>query len=279
VKRLFDSDNVYVFQNHDRRLIFASPYERDFTLIGSVGHPFKGDPAVVSMAANDVAYLCDAANRYFRERVETADVVRTVAAANSVLGRGKRGLRRDGVLSFDVKRGRPPLVTIFGGDITTAAARRTRCRTVAFLSDVSPRWTDKTPLPAAISAGRSSRTRSSARPVALPRRNQARRIGLGLRLAAGDDSGRRQDRKRNSAALRARSTGAEVRYLADEEWARFPDDVLWRRTKLGLHHAGRRPREAGGIYGEWDAVVSTSRRSTLTSVGVAPKWRRKARLK
>ena len=59
-----------MFQNSDRRLIFASPYQRDFTLIGTVGHAFKGDPAVVAMAAGDVAYLCDAANRYFRERVE-----------------------------------------------------------------------------------------------------------------------------------------------------------------------------------------------------------------
>src|SRR5256885_2563927 len=113
VRRLFDSDNVYVFQNHDRRLIFASPYERDFTLIGTVGHAFKGDPAGVSMAANDVAYLCDAANRYFRERVETSDVVRTVSAANSVIGRGKSTLRRAGVLSFDTRPGKAPLVTAF----------------------------------------------------------------------------------------------------------------------------------------------------------------------
>src|SRR3954462_491346 len=148
VRRLFDSDNVYVFQNSDGRLIFASPYERDFTLIGAAGHAFKGDPAIVAMAANDVAYLCDAANRYFRERVETADVVRTVAAANSVLGRGKRGLRRDGVLSFDVKRGKAPLVTIFGGDITTARLRAERA--VSQLSrfyPMSPRWTATTPLP------------------------------------------------------------------------------------------------------------------------------------
>src|SRR6267154_2423510 len=67
VRRLFDTDHVYVFQNSDRRLIFASPYQRDFTLIGTVGHTFKGDPAAVSMAASDVVYLCDAANRYFRE--------------------------------------------------------------------------------------------------------------------------------------------------------------------------------------------------------------------
>src|SRR6476659_3248743 len=84
VRRLFDTDSVYVFQNHDRRLIFASPYERDFTLVGTVGHAFKGDPAIVSMPAADIAYLCDAANRYFRERVETSDVIRTVSGANAV---------------------------------------------------------------------------------------------------------------------------------------------------------------------------------------------------
>src|SRR5207237_3056155 len=145
---LFDSDNVYVFQNHDLRLIFASPYERDFTLIGTVGHPFKGDPAIVSMGAGDVAYLCDAANRYFRERVETSDVVRTVAGANSAIGRGRSGLRRDGELNFDVKRGKAPLLMIFGGDITTARLRAERA--VSQLSKfypMSPRWTAAAPLP------------------------------------------------------------------------------------------------------------------------------------
>ncbi len=92
VRRLFDSDNVYVFQNSDGRLIFASPYERDFTLIGTVGHAFKGDPAIVAMAAGDVAYLCDAVNRYFRERIEAFDVVRTVSGANMAMNPGKRSV-------------------------------------------------------------------------------------------------------------------------------------------------------------------------------------------
>src|SRR5437764_7582916 len=85
VRRLFDTENVYVFQNSDRRLIFASPYERDFTLIGTVGRAFKGDPAIVSTPAPDVAYLCDAANRYFRDRIEPVDVIRTVSGVNSVM--------------------------------------------------------------------------------------------------------------------------------------------------------------------------------------------------
>jgi len=100
VRRLFDTDNVYVFQNIDRRLIFASPYERDFTLIGTVRHAFKGDPAIVATAASDVAYLCDAANRYFRERVEPSDVIRTVSGANMVLGPASKGVARDGLMAF-----------------------------------------------------------------------------------------------------------------------------------------------------------------------------------
>src|ERR1700688_1218309 len=98
VRRLFDTDSVYVFQNSDRRLVFASPYERDFTLIGTVGHAFKGDPAIVSMPAGDIAYLCDAANRYFRERVEPADVIRTGSGANAVMKRQSRRAARDGAV-------------------------------------------------------------------------------------------------------------------------------------------------------------------------------------
>ncbi len=237
VKRLFESENVYVFQNHDRRLIFASPYERDFTLIGTVGHAFKGDPAVVAMAASDVAYLCDAANRYFRERVETSDVVRTVSGANSVIGRGASGLRRDGVLSFHAKRGKAPLVTIFGGDITTARLRAERA--VSQLSKfypMSPRWTAKTPLPGGdFDWAKFEDEVDSARDQwRFLGEHQARRMvaAYGSRLAAilGDA----KSKEELGPAFGPELTGAEVRYLMTKEWARFPDDVLWRRTKLGL---------------------------------------------
>ncbi len=237
VKRLFDSDNVYVFQNHDRRLIFASPYERDFTLIGSIGHPFKGDPAVVAMAAGDVAYLCDAANRYFRERVETADVVRTVSGANSVVGRGAQALRRDGVLSFDARRGKAPLVTIFGGDITTARLRAERA--VSQLSKfypMSPRWTATAPLPGGDFdwAKFEDEVESAREQWRFLSENQVRRMvsAYGSRLATILGDARSKDDL--GPAFGPDLTGAEVRYLMTREWARFPDDVLWRRTKLGL---------------------------------------------
>src|SRR5258708_1518587 len=148
VRRLFDTDNIYVFQNIDRRLIFASPYERDFTLIGTVGHAFKGDPALVAMAASDVAYLCDAANRYFRERVDPSDVIRTVSGANAVWDPTGEHAGRDGSMTFDARRGKAPLLTITGGDVTTSRlpAERAISRLTPFYP-LSPRWTAKAPLP------------------------------------------------------------------------------------------------------------------------------------
>jgi glycerol-3-phosphate dehydrogenase len=148
VRRLFDADNVYVFQNSDRRLIFASAYERDFTLIGTVAHSFKGDPAIVAMPAGDVAYLCDAANRYFRERVEPSDVVRTVSGANMAVDPASKRAARDGSMAFDARRGKAPLLTIFGGDVTTARLRAERAvsRLTPFYP-MSPRWTASAPLP------------------------------------------------------------------------------------------------------------------------------------
>jgi glycerol-3-phosphate dehydrogenase len=237
VRRLFDTDAVYVFQNNDRRLIFASPFERDFTLIGTVGHAFKGDPAAVSMAAADVAYLCDAANRYFRERVEPADVIRTISGANSVRNPMRKRAAGDGAMTFDARRGKAPLLTMFGGDVTTSRLRAERAvsRLTPFYP-MSPRWTAVTPLP----GGDFAWPRFDDRVDAARERwrflseVQAQRLvaAYGSRLEAvlGDAS----DRADLGPAFGPELTAAEVRYLMTKEWARFPDDILWRRSKLGL---------------------------------------------
>jgi glycerol-3-phosphate dehydrogenase len=237
VRRLFDSDNVYVFQNSDRRLIFASPYQRDFTLIGTVGRAFRGDPAVVSMAAGEVTYLCDAANRYFRERVEPSDVIRTVAGVNTGMDPARRRAARDGSLAFDARRGKAPLLTVFGGDVTTSRLRAERAvsRLTPFYP-MSPRWTAKTPLP----GGDFAWTRFDAMVDAARERwpflaeSEAQRLvgAYGSRLEAvlGDA----KSRDDLGPSFGPELTAAEVRYLMKREWARFPDDILWRRSKLGL---------------------------------------------
>jgi glycerol-3-phosphate dehydrogenase len=235
VRRLFDTENVYVFQNADRRLIYAIPFERDFTLIGSVGHAFKGDPAVVAISASDVAYLCDAANRYFREHLDASDVIRTFSGANLVTN--ARRAARDGTMTFDARRRGAPLLTIFGGDVTTSRLRAERAvsRLTPFYP-MSPRWTATKPLPGGDFRWdrfdiEVERARERWRFLSEP---EAQRLvaAYGTRLAAilGDA----KDRADLGTAFGEGLTGAEVRYLMAKEWARFPDDILWRRSKLGL---------------------------------------------
>jgi len=237
VRRLFETDNVYVFQNADRRLIFASPYASDFTLIGTIGHDFKGDPAAVSMAAFDVGYLCDAANRYFRERVEPSDVIRTVAGANLVPNPAIRRAAQDGAMSFDAPRGKAPLLTIFGGDVTTARLRAEQAvsKFTPFYP-MSPPWTAKAALPGgdfpwAEFDDEVDRARERWR--FLDGAQAQRLVGAyGSRLPAV--LGEAKTRTDLGPAFGSELSGAEVRYLMAREWARFPDDILWRRTKLGL---------------------------------------------
>jgi glycerol-3-phosphate dehydrogenase len=237
VRRLFDTDHVYVFRHSDQRLIFASPYERDFTLIGTVGHAFRGDPAIVAMTASDIAYLCDAANRYFRERIEAFDVVRTVSAANMVMNPASKRQPADGAMSFDHGRGKAPLITIFGGDVTTSRLRAEKAvsRLTPFYP-MSRRWTAKVPLP----GGDFAWTRFEIEIDEARERwkflseDQARRLvsayGLNVKSILGDAKARSD----LGPAFGSELTAAEVRYLMQNEWARFPDDILWRRSKLGL---------------------------------------------
>jgi glycerol-3-phosphate dehydrogenase len=237
VRRLFDTDTVYVFQNSDGRLVFASPYERDFTLIGTISHPFKGDPAIVAISAADVGYLCEAANRYFRERIEAADVLKAISGTNLVPLRGAGAAAPDGTLMFDSRRRKAPLITMFGGDVTTSRLRAERAvsRLTPFYP-MSPRWTAGTPLPGGdFPFGNFDLEVENARwRWRFLSEAQARRLvgAYGSRLAS--ILGEAKSRDELGPAFGPELTGAEVRHLMTKEWARFPEDILWRRSKLGL---------------------------------------------
>jgi len=237
VRRLFETDNVYVFQNHDRQLIFASPYERDFTLIGTVTNSFKGDPAAVSMGANEIAYLCDAANRYFRERVDPSDVIRTVSGANTVAHPSGRGLARDGSITFDARRGKAPLLTSFGGDVTTSRLRAESAvsRLTPFYP-MSPRWTADAALPGGdfLSTKFETQVEHACSRWKFLTEDHARRLVSAYGSRLDSVLGDARERGDLGPVFGEELTGAEVRYLMAREWARFPDDILWRRSKLGL---------------------------------------------
>ncbi len=140
-------------------------------------------------------------------------------------------------MTFDVRRGRAPLLTIFGGDVTTS--RRRAERAVSWLTPfypMSPRWTAQAPLPGGdfAWAGFDDEVDAARERWRFLTENQARRLvgAYGSRIGAilGDANSRAE----LGPAFGPELTGAEVRYLMTKEWARFPDDVLWRRSKLGL---------------------------------------------
>jgi glycerol-3-phosphate dehydrogenase len=243
VKRLFDRDDVYVLQNDDRRMIYAIPYHRDFTLIGASERGFAGDPAVMSAGADDVAYLCAAASRYFRERIEPADVVHAVAGGYLASG-------QDGLMKLDRKPGTAPLLTIIGG-VTTGARRRAEialARLGSFFK-ASPKsmsaWTADAPLPGGDFSfdALDNQVEDARNRWAFLTEPHARRLveAYGTRIdrvlgaaKSMDDLGQR---------FGDDLTASEVRYLMKEEFARFADDILWRRSKLGLTMP-RRDRDA-----------------------------------
>jgi glycerol-3-phosphate dehydrogenase len=237
VRRLFETDNVYVLQNSDRRLVFASPYQRDFTMIGTIARSFKGDPAAVAMSAGEVTYLCDAANRYFREHIDTSDVIRSVAGVNLVAGRPGKRFPREGTVTFDARRHKAPLLTIFGGDVTMA-----RLRAEQAVSRLLPFY----PMSRSVSAqaalpGGDLQPRNFETEVENARErwkfltpDQALRLVSAYGTRLREVLGEARENTDLGQNFGPDLTEAEVRYLMTKEWARFPDDILWRRSKLGL---------------------------------------------
>ncbi len=240
LKRLFDHDAGYIFQNPDRRVVFALPFE-GFTLLGTTDEDFRGDPAGVAPAPHEIAYLCETAARYFRCEVTAHDIVHAFAGVRSLYDDGSKrpeDVTRDYVLDFDKRFGEAPLLTVYGGKITTyrrlAEAALKKLRN-AF--GPSRAWTAAAPLP-----GGDFPYNGVAAQVAQARRRwpfleegHARRLvrAYGTRIDAvlGKAAGYADLGTRFGADL----TEAEVGYLMRSEWALEADDVLWRRSKLGLH--------------------------------------------
>lgn len=244
VPRLYAHDRAYIFQNADGRIIFAIPYEGAFTLIGTTDQDYAGDPKAVAATAAEIAYLCSAASEYFATPVTPDQVVWTYSGVRPLYDDGASAAQeatRDYVLHKDGGAGSPPLLSVFGGKITTY--RRLAIRALELLAPDLPMldkrigWTGSEPLPGgdfdvggAYSLGEDLwRSHPFLDPAVAER--LARAYGTRARaLLAGstkaDDLGR---------AFGAGLTEAEIAFLRREEWAQTAEDVLWRRSKLGLH--------------------------------------------
>jgi glycerol-3-phosphate dehydrogenase len=244
VRRLYDHAACYTFQNEDGRVLFVIPYERDFTLIGTTDQDFTGDPADVQASAAEIAYLCQAASAYLRSAVTPDMVVWSYSGVRPLFDDGSRRPQqatRDYVLKLDAPPGNPALLSVFGGKITTYRRLAESALTLLqpYLPVTSGRvagWTGHQPLPGGdfpIDGFDQLAAAAMARFPFVPRPTLYR-----LLRAYGTETYRLLANATCHADLGrvfgAGLTEAELRYLMDAEWARNAEDVVWRRSKLGL---------------------------------------------
>ncbi|MCB2060889.1 MAG: glycerol-3-phosphate dehydrogenase [Novosphingobium sp.] len=242
VSKLFDHPYAYFFQLPDGRIFFAIPYERDFTLIGTTDADHTGPLTDISASAAEIEYLCEGVNRYFARQITPDDVVWSYAGVRPLIddGSGKpeaatRGYRLE--LS-DIGAG-PSLLTVYGGKITTY--RHLGDEAVDMLAErlpalAGPAWTKSEPLPGGDFPVDGAQALQAELRESFPflEENDAERIAraYGTRVYAWLGTARVRGDLGKSFGWGL--SEAEVDYLARAEWAHTAEDILWRRTKLGL---------------------------------------------
>ena len=263
VKRIFEHDNAYIFQNPDGRIVFAIPYEQDFTLIGTTDLDYKGDTNKVAIDQAEIDYLCELASYYFTKPIKPADVVWTYSGVRPLVedeAADAKAVTRD--YRFEVDQGGAPLLSVFGGKITTfrKLAEEAVDLIAKDLNTKNGAWTEQACLPGGDLFGAEPQNRAVLEfdgwvnglqtryhwlPPKLVKR-YARAYGTRIHTLL---EGRNMPSDMGEQIL-DNLYEAEVDYLRKHEWARDAKDILWRRSKLGLHlGAGAEQR-----FGEWLAA-------------------------
>ena len=244
VPKLFAHDRAYLFQNPDGRVVFAIPYEHDFTLIGTTDRDFVGNPGAATISGGEVDYLCATASACFASPVRRSDIVWSYCGVRPLYDDGASAAQaasREYVLEMDEAPGQPPLLAIIGGKITTY--RRLAEAVVERLGPHLPErqglaagWTGRQPLPGGDFdvGGFDTLAGALARDYAFLDAGHVRRLAHAYGKEAWRVLGKATITADLGRSFGATLTEAEVRYLITQEWARSADDVAWRRSKLGL---------------------------------------------
>ena len=240
VPQIFRHRFAYIFQNIDGRIVFAIPYEREFTLIGTTDVEYHGPPQDVAISAAEVDYLCATVNRYFTRQIQAADVAHSYAGVRPLLedeSADAAHVTRDYALELDVQGA--PILNVFGGKITTfrRLAEEAVDKLCGALKVAAPAWTRQAVLPGGDlpSASLAVFLRAMARrfpwlPVPV-RERYAGAYGTRILKLIGAAQTLAMMGEEVLPGLYER----EIDYLCGYEWARSARDILWRRTKLGLH--------------------------------------------
>lgn len=236
-RKLYEHDRAYIFQNADGRIIFAIPYEEDFTLVGTTDRDYEGDPAKAAITEAETNYLLGAASEYFRQPVTTDDIVWSYSGVRPLYDDGASKAQeatRDYVLKVEGGRDEAKVLNCFGGKITTyrVLSEEVLAKIEDALGARGKRWTGTKPLPGGDFAVDGLAALEDRLREAVP--------GIDARTV------RRLVRSYGTDAMAAAGHGvpgcdlghglfeSEIDWLVRREWARTAEDILWRRTKLGL---------------------------------------------
>ncbi len=241
VPRLYAGDQAYILQNPDKRIIFLLPFLDAFTIVGTTDTPYAGEPAAAAITAGEVEYLIMAANRFLRRPIAKSDIRWSYCGVRPLYDDGSinaSAMTRDYAFDIDAPEGAAPLLTIYGGKLTTyrKLAQHALRKILPRLDREPKKWTSGAPLPGGDMPGADFAAFLGALgaefpflPPALAQR-YARLYGTRSRAMLKDAHALADLGECLGADLYER----ELAFLRETEWANSADDVLWRRTKLGL---------------------------------------------
>jgi glycerol-3-phosphate dehydrogenase len=242
VPKLYEGAHAFMLQNDDRRIVFAIPYQGEFTLVGTTDIPWKDAPAKPQIDETETDYLLDTANRYFGRKTKRTDIVWTYSGIRPLYddrAANASAVTRDYVLELDGGKDEAPMLSIFGGKITTyrKLAEHAMRDLAPFFPEAGPAWTAGAILPGGDMPGSDFDAYLHALEAdypALPKpllRRLARAYGTRVKTLLGEARALEDLGPDFGGGL----TRAEVDYLVAAEWARTAEDILYRRSKLGLH--------------------------------------------
>ncbi|MEO1746883.1 MAG: glycerol-3-phosphate dehydrogenase, partial [Pseudomonadota bacterium] len=240
-RKLFDHDKAYFFQGTDSRIIFAIPYERDFTLIGTTDQEHDGAPSQAECTPDERDYLLNFASQYFKRAVTTDDVVWSYSGVRPLYDDGAKSATaatRDYVLSLDAPEGQPPLLNVFGGKITTyrRLAESALAKLAPHFATPGKPWTAGAHLPGGNFAvdGFDALVDTLTSKTPFLEAKTTERLVRAYGTDAADIIGDAKSADDLGIAFGHGLTEAEVRWLMRHEFAQTAEDVVWRRSKLGL---------------------------------------------
>ena len=271
VKKLYEHDRAYMIQNADGRIVFVIPYQDDFTLIGTTDRDYHGDPSKVKATSEEIGYLCNSVSEYLAKPVKPEGVVWTYAGVRPLYDDGAsdaKAATRDYVFELDTPGG-APLLSIYGGKITTyrRLGEEAMQRLEPYLRSGKLRegWTGKSPLPGGdldVSA-LPALTAELQRNYPFLARDHANRLAHAYGTRASKLLGMAKSLADLGPSFGATLTAAEVKYLMAHEWAQNADDIVWRRSKLGL----RLSAEQISAIDDWIASHRTPAPNSLLEAG------------